>query len=122
MIKPGSVIIILLAAAIGFVIFDWASVMLDTTGNQSTEQREDSIQCSTLKLRFKSGELNETHYYASVQPDQALEAVAITFEGDRNVTRIITDAPAGSIEEVRVKMEGVSGTRANVKGCSRVFR
>lgn len=122
MIKPGAVLIILLAAAVGVVVVNWASAMLDTTGNQSTEDRQSSIRCTTLNVDLQQEDLNSTHHSALFYPDQYVEAVAITFENGENVTKIATDVQAGSIRRVNAKIDNVSEVRAHVKGCSRIFR
>lgn len=122
LIKPGAVLIIILAASVGFVVFNWASGMLDATENQSAQNRQSSIRCSTLGMDLQTRKLNSTHYSASIYPDQFVEAVAVTFENGRNVTKIATNVQAGSVREITAQISEVSDIRAHVKGCSRVFR
>lgn len=121
-IRPGTVLIVLIAAAIGLVVVNWSQALLDRTG-ESSDQGSSAIECTTLDVNFASQENNGTHHTVFLQLNKDAEAVAVTFEGeDENVTRLVNDPAPGSISGVTAPLSTVNEIKANVKGCSRIFR
>lgn len=121
LIRPGTVMVILVAAGVGIAIFGWASGALEATQDASNQQRRDSISCTTLDISFAAEKSNSTHHEILVQPNQDVAAIAVTFSDGENVTKIVRDVKAQRLARVTAKIDGVRSISATASGCSRRF-
>ncbi|MFB6291875.1 MAG: hypothetical protein ABEI58_00610 [Candidatus Nanohaloarchaea archaeon] len=123
LVKPGTILLIIMIAGIGIALFTWAAEGIRSSSKKSLEQQDAAITCSTLDLDFVDRKHNETHYTVFVQSSQSADAVLVHFRSQsRNVSAIIEDPRAGEVRSVSVPLENVTDVFAYVKGCNRKFR
>ncbi len=122
LVKPGTILLILMIAGVGIALFTWAAEGIRTTGEETIEQRDAAITCSTLDLNFVDRRQNETHYTVFIQLSQSAEAALVNFQSETmNVSKVVSEPEAGEVKQVSVPMTNVTDVSAYVRGCSRKF-
>lgn len=122
LIRPGALLIFLIAAIIGMAIFNWSGNMLDRTGEISENQRQEALECSTLEVNFVDSNRDSGNFTVFFQVNKDVEAVAVTLQGEeKNATRVIEDPGKGAIYPATAELDRLKSVKAVVEGCKRVF-
>lgn len=122
LIKPGSLLVLLVAGLIIWGMFGWFQQNLASTVNNTETQREDAVRCSSLSLAFRSVSSNSTHTTAMFEANQDLQGLYVEFAGDnQNVSRVTRNLQAGELGRVSAPLPEYRLVTAQVPDCDRVF-
>jgi len=121
LIRPGTLLLILVIGLVLFGLFNWASDTFSQTEEQSLENQENAIRCSNLNIDIIEGSRNSTHEVVYIQANQPIDSLLVEFEGSGNHTELIENVEKSSIVEASAPMETVKRVRVRVSGCNRVF-
>lgn len=120
--RPGMIAIILFSAGIGILILSWTGNIFDSVGQKQVDESKNVVKCGTLNVYFSDKRLGENASGVSVSVDEDVEALAVTFSGSENFSRVVDDPESGKVYDLEVESGRVDDVKAKVKGCDRVFR
>lgn len=120
-IRPGTLFLFVLIAALGIGMFTWASDYMTQTGEQSLEEQRQAIDCSGLDVDFRGNSTNETHTTFYIEFDQPVEAAIAEFSGEINYTHTETDFRTGELRGFSAPFHDIDGLNVYVQNCDRVF-
>lgn len=120
-IRPGTLFLFVLIAALGIGMFTWASDYMQTSGEQSLEEQRKAIDCSGLEINFRGNSTNETHTTFYIEVDQPVEAAVAEFSGEQNYTHTETDFRSGELRGFSAPFHDIKSLKVYVRNCERVF-
>lgn len=121
LMKPGSILIILLIGAVLVGLVGWAENTFQNSEKESLEDQDQAIECSSVNVDFVDQRKEGENYTVYLQVNEPVEALMVQFEGSDNATRIIEDVETNSIVKASAPLDSLSKVKARVKGCDRIF-
>lgn len=122
LMKPGTVLIFLVATVVGMSIFNWSGAVLDRAGNSSEKQRNQAVKCSNLELEFVNSKTESGNFTVFFQVNRDVEAAAVTFYSNGNKsTEVVESISRGATASATTGLTEVEKVEAVLAGCDRVF-
>lgn len=120
MLKPGTVLIVLFIALLGFFVYNWAADSITETGDTTLQEQQNVLGCSELDIEIMDFSPQENVTKASFSSNQETENVSVVFVGENNVTVEFDRLQPRSMETASASGTGYSDVYIEVLGCGRV--
>jgi hypothetical protein len=120
--KPGTVLLFILIAALGYGIFTWADTNIGKTNKNALEDQSDAIACSNIEIANEGVQesQNQTTLFFSVNRD--LTRLNLEFKGRETVAKTLESVEKDKLESTTVNISKFSNVTITVPNCERVFR
>lgn len=120
--KPGTILLFVLIAALGFGMYAWASENIGETKERSLDNQDSAIACSHLRISKEDMQVSENQVKLFFKSNNDLEEVNVNFEGRRNVSKTVGTLESGQLRRVTANVSDFSSVSLKTPECSRVFR
>jgi len=121
MIKPGTLFLFVLIAALGLAMFSWASSNFESAEKKSPDDQKDAVKCSTLDISVEELKTSNNSVKVFFSSSKDVDKIFVNFEGASNVTKSVSDIRSNSIRSVEAELKDFSSVRFNVPGCNAAF-
>lgn len=120
MVKPGTVLIVVFIAVLGFFVYSWSADSITNTGDKTLQEQQNVIDCSKLDIEIMDFSPQDNVTKVSFSSNQETENVSAVFVGENNVTAEFDRLQPRSMETARASGTGYSNVYIEVQGCGRV--
>lgn len=121
--SPGALFVLGIGVLMLFGMHAWATDSFDRLGNQSVDEQQRSVDCTTVQIDFIDSSVDENGSKVFVQPNQDLEALMVIFygSGDERTTQVIPNVGSNSVVSANSSITDLQGMEARAQSCDRSF-